>query len=238
MPYAERPVAPGVELWQATGRSGPTRILPDGCIDVILVDGRLLVAGPDTSARMHSGASGSSLVGIRLHAGRAPRLLGLPADELTDRSALLADIWSSRAARELTEAVQDDPKGALIRWSLGTTVDARSERIRDLLESGHTAAQTADRLGYSARQLQRQTRAAFGYGPRRLARVLRIARLTRVVDSGQSWADLAHAAGFSDQAHLSREVRDLVGLTPTRWRQERVRSVQDTDPGAPLACSA
>lgn len=238
MPYAERRIASGIELWQATGRSGPTRILPDACLDLILAGDRLLVAGPDTTARVHSGAPSSVTVGIRLHAGRAPRLLGLPADELTDRCEPLENLWSQRRTRELTEAVRADPQGALIRWSTPTSASRRSELIRSLLEAGHTVAETADRLGCSTRQLQRHTRAAFGYGPRHLARVLRICGLTRLVDSDHGWSELAYATGFSDQAHLSREVRDLVGLTPTRWRRERVRSVQDAPPEAPLAWPA
>jgi AraC-like DNA-binding protein len=234
MPYVERLVAPGVEVWQASGRTGATRILPDACIDLILEGDRLLVAGPDTSARLHVGR-GSVVTGVRLHAGRAPALLGLPADELTDRCEPLDTIWPAGRARRLTESVGSDPLTALEHWSSRATTSRRSGLVRDLLATGHTVSETADRLGCSTRQLQRHTRAAFGYGPQHLARVLRLDRLTRLVDTGRAWAELAYAGGFSDQAHLSREVRDLVGITPTQWREERVRSVQDVAPEPDLA---
>ncbi|MDX6231710.1 MAG: hypothetical protein QOH68_669, partial [Nocardioidaceae bacterium] len=52
MGYAERTVAPGVDVWHQTGSAGLHRILPDGCLDLILVGGQLLVAGPDTGARV------------------------------------------------------------------------------------------------------------------------------------------------------------------------------------------
>jgi AraC-like DNA-binding protein len=37
------------------------------------------------------------------------------------------------------------------------------------------------------------------------------------------WARLALGAGYSDQAHLVREFRDLVGVTPVELREERRR---------------
>jgi len=40
-------------------------------------------------------------------------------------------------------------------------------------------------------------------------------------------ATLAHDLGFADQAHMSRSVRALAGVSPTRWRQ--VKSVQEHD---------
>lgn len=177
-------------------------------------------------------------MGVRLHAGRAPALLGLPADELTDRCEPLEHIWSTSRAQELTEAVRADPLRALVRWGTESAPCRRSEILHSLLATGHTVTDTAERLGCSTRQLQRHTRTAFGYGPQRLARVLRLVELTRLVESDREWSDLAYASGFSDQAHLSREVRDLVGVTPTQWRQERVRSVQDVASDAPLVSCA
>ena len=76
MAYAERTVAPGIEVWHSTGPAGLQRILPDGCLDLILAGDRLLVAGPDTSARVHRSARAATGDGratarrLRAHAGR------------------------------------------------------------------------------------------------------------------------------------------------------------------------
>lgn len=43
----------------------------------------------------------------------------------------------------------------------------------------------------------------------------RLRRAVEEVQAGASVADAAVAAGFADQAHLTRQMREMVGLTPT-----------------------
>jgi transcriptional regulator GlxA family with amidase domain len=70
----------------------------------------------------------------------------------------------------------------------------------------------------SARRLQRKFLRHVGIGPKRLARMLRLQRATRLWASGQasSWAGLALAAGYSDQAHMVRDCREFAGTSPGR----------------------
>jgi AraC-like DNA-binding protein len=72
-------------------------------------------------------------------------------------------------------------------------------------------------LGLSERQLHRRCAAAVGYGPVLLRRVLRFRRFVSRVDAGEVTGDLAvlaAEAGYADQAHLTRESRELAGLPP------------------------
>ena len=43
--------------------------------------------------------------------------------------------------------------------------------------------------------------------------------LALAADPAQNWADIALTAGYSDQAHLSREFSALAGMSPQAWRQ-------------------
>ncbi|MFD4428948.1 helix-turn-helix domain-containing protein [Nocardia sp. NPDC058497] len=54
---------------------------------------------------------------------------------------------------------------------------------------------------------------AFGYGPKMLARILRFQRALAAVRAGVPAAETAAVTGFADQAHLSREFRDLAGCS-------------------------
>lgn len=222
MSYRERPsVVPGVTLWwrDSLSSSVATRILPDGCMDLIWDGSRLFVAGPDTRARWHASCSGAAYVGLRFSRGLGPALLDTAADQLKDLSPDLAELWPSVHARMLAERVEEDPAGALERW-LGTRagdrhVDRLGPAVFDLAAHGAPVEEMARLVGFSVRQLHRRCLPVFGYGPQHLRRVLRLGRALTLGRNGVPLARVATDCGFADQAHLSREVRDLAGTTPT-----------------------
>lgn len=229
MSYRERAVAvPGAVLWEkAAGPApGPSRILPDGCLDVIWDGQRLFVAGPDSTARLHTGPASSTYVGLRFGRGHGPALLGVPADELVDRTPDLAELWPGRPARVLTEQVAADPVTSLERWAarrLATLeLDPWGSRVFGMAAAGLPVALMADRLGYGARQFHRRCLPLFGYGPSRLARVLRLGRAVERARTGAPLARVAADCGYADQAHLTRETRALAGVTPTGLLRELV----------------
>ena len=92
--------------------------------------------------------------------------------------------------------------------------------VLDLATGGTTVTAMADRLGYSVRHLHRRCLPLFGYGPQHLARVLRFSRALAAARTGMSLAQVSARTGFADQAHMSREVRDLAGTTPAQLLRE------------------
>jgi hypothetical protein len=60
-------------VWTSHG-SRQVRVLPDGCMDLIDLDGRLVVAGPDTGA--HLSRQQSHARGVRFRPGVPLRQLG------------------------------------------------------------------------------------------------------------------------------------------------------------------
>jgi AraC-like DNA-binding protein len=72
--------------------------------------------------------------------------------------------------------------------------------------------------GLSNRQLQRRFTEAVGYGPKMFQSVLRFQRLLKLsshADAAGNLAQLAAEAGYSDQPHMTREVRRFSGSAPT-----------------------
>ncbi|MFG2309800.1 helix-turn-helix domain-containing protein [Streptomyces sp. NPDC048566] len=195
-------------------------VLPDGCMDLLWTQGRLLVAGPDTGPHRPAESPAGGWAGIRFHPGTAPTYLGVPACELRNRRVELAELWPAAEVRRLTGRVDRaaDPVTALEDIALHRAADC--ERPDPLLAEVVTAlgrgcpvARVADQLGLGARQLHRRSVTAFGYGPKTLARVLRLQRALALARDGVPFADTALRAGFADQAHLARDVRELAGAT-------------------------
>jgi AraC-like DNA-binding protein len=76
-------------------------------------------------------------------------------------------------------------------------------------------AAIADTLDLSARQLHRRSLDAFGYGPKTLARVLRMHRALDLARTGVPLAETAFRSGYADQSHLAREVKAFAGVPVT-----------------------
>ncbi|MFF9143760.1 helix-turn-helix domain-containing protein [Streptomyces sp. NPDC014861] len=222
--YEERPARlDGAVLWTRTAsvpvRSG-TAVVPDGCMDLIWADGRLLVAGPDTRAYRSTEAV-ARYAGLRFAPGDAPRVLGIPARELRDRRVDLADLWTDAEARRLADRIgrATDRAAALEAYALGRAAatgppDPLLREITARLGAGRPVGETADALGLGARRLHRLSLDAFGYGPLTLARVLRLQRALALLRAGLPPAEAATRAGYTDQSHLTRDTRALADTTP------------------------
>lgn len=219
----------GAVVWsRGTAPGGSARVLPDGCMDLILLPGEALVAGPDTRAHLVADRQGARVTGLRLPPGTGPRVFGVSARELRDQRAPLAALWPGSAVRELVERAGEsaDPGAVMERFAAARLAEERRaardpyavavvEEIVSALRAGTGVAQTASRVGLSERQLHRRCLDAFGYGAKTLARVLRMREALALARHGTPLAQTAARAGYADQAHLAREVRALAGVPMT-----------------------
>ncbi|MEU6770545.1 helix-turn-helix domain-containing protein [Streptomyces sp. NPDC046759] len=209
----------GAVVWTHTPEgAGAGPVLPDGCMDLLWSEGRLLVAGPDTRPYVPEGPP-RSWAGIRFFPGTAPTLLGVPAHELRDLRVDLADLWPGDRVRRLRARVEaaPDPATALEdiavdRAARTTPPDRLLRRLVERLDEGWPVSATAAELGLGARTLHRRCLGAFGYGPKTLARILRLQRALALARAGTPYAETAVRAGYADQPHLARDVRQLTGM--------------------------
>ncbi|RIV41339.1 helix-turn-helix domain-containing protein [Micromonospora radicis] len=222
--YRERSAGvAGAVLWTSTAPAAAvtTRVLPDGCVD-LLWSSRvgLLVAGPDRTAHLGTSAPGERWVGLRLPPGVGPAVLGVPAVRLRDQRVPLPQVWGPRVVEPLAERAERDPARVLVelathRLRVAGGPDPLGARVAAALAAGATVAATAAEVGLDPRGLLRHSRNLFGYGPKTLARILRMHRALALARTGVSLAEVAARSGYADQAHLTRDVRDLAGVPPT-----------------------
>ena len=79
--------------------------------------------------------------------------------------------------------------------------------------------QLSEWLGISGRQLQRRFAAAVGYGPKQFQSVLRFQRLLGLASHTpvpRTLGQLSAAAGYADQAHMTREFQRFAGGVPSQ----------------------
>jgi AraC-like DNA-binding protein len=205
--------------WVVDGPPEPVRVLPDGCMDLMRMDGRFMVAGPDTAASV-SPREGEPFVGLRFHPGVLPRLLGVPASELRNARVAVTDLrlvpLRTRSLLELaTDLASDGPRPETAPWSL-----PQLGHVTGSLAAGSAVTDVAREVGWSSRTLQRQCGAVYGYGPATLRRILRFRRAVLLLDKGLQPVEVAVHAGYADQPHLHREIRDLAGVPLAALRQD------------------
>jgi AraC-like DNA-binding protein len=219
--YQERPsrIAGGF-VWTSTVAADGTRVLPDGCMDLIWGDDGVFVAGPDTTAFRFEGVPGSRLTGLRFAPGFGPRVLGVPAYELKNSRVPLDAVWPACQVRELVDRLgaTDDPGRVLedVASEAARRIDADHGLIEAVVVGarvGQNVTAIADLVALSTRQLQRRCVDAFGYGARTLARILRMVHALELARSGRAFSAVAADAGYADQAHMARDVRALAGVT-------------------------
>jgi AraC-like DNA-binding protein len=171
----------------------------------------------------------------------ARRLLGVPAGELAALDVHLADVlgptgtelvdrvraadgWPARFA-----AAEDVLRRAVLPAGDPAPEVAEAWRLTLASAGRLRVAEIARRVGWSERHLTNRFRTETGLAPKEAARVVRFDRARRRLTARPrpGLAALAAAAGYADQAHLTRDWRAFTGLPPLRWMAAEFGFVQD-----------
>jgi AraC-like DNA-binding protein len=224
------------------------RVLPTGCAHVVfrLSDDPVVVYGEDGTSPgsighavvggarsrfyVRDAAPGASSVGALLQPGAAALLLGVPADELAERHTPLSALWHS-AAEEVRQRLAEAPTLEARRDRLESVLLERLPRLRAMhpavahalerFTSTDTVRLVVKESGYSHRRFGALFREHVGLAPKVFCRVRRLSAVLELVAEGPigSWAEVALAGGFWDQAHFGREFRRVAGVAPGGYRR-------------------
>ena len=232
--YAEQPVRRGHPLsmlrWQQDAHADVVQlVVPDGVADVLLglEGGDAVLVGPALTGERVRLPAGTSVRGLRLRPAMVGPMLGISAHELLGETVPVRDLVDAPTARLLEAATLGDD-AALER--LGQRAMRRADpRVQAAARS--LASDPAVRIddltaatGMSPRQLRRRFVAQAGIGPKAFARIARLQGFLRRAErapASAGLAELAFASGYSDQPHLTREVRELTGLSPAQLLRAR-----------------
>jgi AraC-like DNA-binding protein len=212
------------------------RILPDGCVDVVIdlaasSPGRVAVVAGPTARPFSVPLSGKvDYLGVCFRPGAFFRLFDIAASELTDRIVPLAELGSIFPASSVEAICSCSTSGdpiALLEGILSRRLAHERREDHRLPAALAVVFQTggvipikdlARRVHTSPRNLSRLFDRFVGLAPKVFCRIVRFQRVVRTLKDhpGRKQLSLALGAGYYDQAHLIHEFQALAGQPPTR----------------------
>jgi len=178
------------------------------------------------------------LVGIHFKPGGAYPFLQFPLSELHNQIVSADAIWGSFAV-ELYERLCAAPsipaRLALFEQLLLTRWDDTSDGLHGVRcgvteiarHNGALSIKTLrDQMGISQNHLLTQFKRMVGISPKALAQLYRLKLVLRSIDPTRAvdWTQIAHQAGYYDQAHFSNDFRAFTGHSPTDYLELRRQS--------------
>lgn len=198
-----------------------------------------LVSGLDDGPGVCEHSGGQEAIRMQLTPLGAYRLFAMPQSELANTSIELRDVLGAEAD-ELAERVASTASWSrrfdLVDAALLARIHGGPEPAPEVVHAWRSIttrpgavpiARLAAEVGWSQRHLLRRFTQQVGLPPKTVARVARFQRAVSMLSRpGADLAEVSAACGFYDQAHLSRDFRDLAGASP-RWCATAPWAVED-----------
>jgi AraC-like DNA-binding protein len=228
----------------------PERIVPDGIVEVIFhhgtpfdmrYDGEPFMRQPTiavvSQTRRFSEirpAGPSGFISVRFQPWGTCQFVDVPLIELADRLTDPEAIWGRAAAvlkMQLDAATSMSQRSRLVQSFL--LAQLRVNRKPDVegvvraLWSQKPAVRIgmlSQEIGMTERRLERTFATAIGLSPKQFSRLARFLRACRSIRERRAatLADVAHEAGYYDQAHCIAEFKTFAGMTPRALLGQKV----------------
>jgi AraC-like DNA-binding protein len=210
-----------------------TELLGDPCVHLVFEEGGVhagsRLVGVWTRLWRRTLEGRGQVRGVKLRAGAVRAFVDRPAVQLANQIVPLRSIFGAGIARleaaVLRPADDGDAFATLETWlrarrlrrdqaqmSLAVALVDRVARDREITLVEHLAAAS----GLAARGLQRLFRDHVGASPKSVIRRFRLQEAALRIERGEppTLAALAADLGYTDQAHLARDFKSVVGRSP------------------------
>lgn len=189
------------------------------------IERRSFIVGPHDASSLTEPLDGSAGIQVRIDPIAAQRFFGASMHELFNRCEALDDVLGN-AARDVERRVASAPdwptRFAVLDTYLGERLEAApagnaevewAVRTLQASEGRVEIGLLSSELGWSRKRMAATFREYVGMTPKRFARLLRFERAMELLRAGGRPIDVAIDCGYSDQAHLCREVKAFAGTT-------------------------
>jgi AraC-like DNA-binding protein len=221
--------------WDLRGQAPHvTELLSDPCVNFVFEEGGVhagsRLVGVWTRLWRRTLEGKGRVRGVKLRAGAVRAFVDEPAFRFANRIVPLGSVFGA-GVRELERAVlgpEDDAEAFAIfeQWLISRRVRSGAEQVALAVTLVDRIASEADitsvdRLavvaGLGPRALQRLFREHVGASPKWVIRRNRLQEVALRIERGEpsTLAALAAELGYTDQAHLARDFKSVVGKTPS-----------------------
>jgi AraC-like DNA-binding protein len=200
------------------------RVLPAGAFTVVFE----LARGMRSTCIEFDTSPVETVVGVLFRAGGARAFFLGSAEDLYNQSVPIEQLWGRRAheiCRRLRASRRPYGCFCVLEQVLRSRMQADAT-LHPAVEHGlrefrrvphvHRVLEVVEHTGLSRRRFSQLFREQVGTTPKFYCRLRRFTWVVEQLSRGQrvDWADVAHAGGYSDQAHLVHDFQEFSGLSP------------------------
>lgn len=221
--------------WQLkNGQEHVQKNLPDPNFHLTFDSQGAKLIGPVSKVYEYPMAASGFVIGVKFNPGSLNMLLDSPISDYVDKELLASKYFGSGVTEIFetgAEALTDERIVSALNKFFGRFVEpvtAQQTQVVRLLEciknSGeiYTVAQLAQRADLSVRSLQRLFNQYIGLSPKWLLRKYRLHEALEELEANTlTMIELATQLEYTDQSHLIRDFKDILGMSPAQYLSDR-----------------
>ncbi len=217
--------------WDLRGEKTHTqKNLPDPNFHLILDNRTIKLIGPVSKAYSYTMEGTGKIIGIKFELGALSDYLDSPLSDYVNKEldiqelvsfdvgAFIDQVDELDSDEQIIDAVQTYLRPFAVAPSFGLT---RAQNLVSLIKSDQGITRVehlSERSNLAIRTIQRSFKNYIGLSPKWLIRKYRLHQALELLERRDvSFLDMVDRLGYTDQSHLIRDFKEIVGVTPNNY---------------------
>ncbi|PWW11215.1 MULTISPECIES: helix-turn-helix domain-containing protein [Pseudidiomarina] len=210
------------------------RNIPDPNFHLVISHDSVKVLGPVTKVYNYTMSGKNRIIGVKFSLGALQPFLSLPFVEYVDKEIDAAEVFGKNLTEALSRLLSINNDALICEVlekklsPLKTSACDSQQYVQKLVSlikddpSVSKVSQLSERAGRSPRLIQRYFKKHIGLSAKWLIRKYRLHRVLERLDAGEvSILDVVMELEYTDQSHLIRDFKEIIGATPNGYVENR-----------------